>query len=119
MYPTYSPYEEELKKHGFIKIASTKDNLKLLVVDALFTTQKMFDNHKTQFVELKKLIDNALEALKNNPQEFYETIKPYMPELEYKEFIYSLNGIIWINKKISMKLKERMKESNFPTYGVI
>jgi len=70
-------------------------------------------------VELKKLIDNALKALKNNPQEFYETIKPYMPELEYKEFIYSLNGITWINKKISMKLKERMKESNFPTHGVI
>jgi len=116
---TYIPYDTELKKHGFIKIASTKDNIKLLVVDALFTTQQMFNKHKTQFVKLKKLVDDSLEALENNPQEFYETIKLYMPELSYKEFAHSLTDVIWINKKISIELKERMKESHFPTHGVI
>ena len=40
----------KLKKHGFIEIASTKDNLELLVIDALFTTEKMFNKHRNQFI---------------------------------------------------------------------
>ncbi|MFA6138930.1 MAG: hypothetical protein WC667_12725 [Sulfurimonas sp.] len=116
---TYIPYDMELERHGFKNIASTKDNLELLVVDALFTTQKMFNDHKTQFVELKKLVDDALAELEKNPHEFYETIKPYMLELSYEEFTHSLTDITWINKRISTELKERMKESHFPTHGLI
>jgi len=116
---TYVPYDMELEKQGFVNIASTKDNLNLLVVDALFTTQKMFNNHKTQFIELKKLVDKALVELEKNPHEFYETVKPYMLEFSYEEFTHSLTDIIWINKKISEELEKRMNESNFSTNGLI
>ncbi len=116
---TYIPYDTELEKHGFFSIASTKDNLNLLVVDALFTRQKMFHEHKAQFIALKKLVDTAVEVLEKNPYEFYKTIKPYMMELSYEEFTQSLEDIIWLNKNLSTELKSRMEESHFPTNGLI
>jgi len=116
---TYTPYDIALQKHGFKKIASTKDNLNLLVIDALFATEKIFSNHKHQFVALKKLIDNAIGALEKNPEEFYKTVKPYMPELNYNEFRSSLDGIVWINKTLSTELSKRMQDSSFPSRNLI
>ncbi len=112
---TYIPYDSDLKKHGFTEIASTKDGLELLVVDALFTTERVFQQHREQFVALKKLVDDALLVLENDPKEFYEVIKPYMLELSYEDFIASLADIIWINKELSSELKQRMQEGSFPT----
>lgn len=116
---TYIPYDSELQKQGFKNIASTKDNLNLLVIDALFTTQKIFNTHHDQLVMLKKLVDDAILAIENNPREFYETVKPYLLELSYDEFIHSLGDIVWINKSISAELKTRMKEAYFPVRGLI
>ena len=116
---TYVPYNITLKKNGFKELASTKENLKLLVVDALFTKIEMFDEHKQQFVELKKLLDRGVEALEKNPQEFYETIKPYMLNVSYKEFQEIINDIEWINKNLSDELKKRMNKTNFPTRDLI
>ncbi len=112
---TYIPYDIELKKSGFNEVASTKDGLDLLVVDALFTTAQKFQEHREQFVALKKLVDDALVALENDPKEFYEVIKPYILELSYEDFTASLHDIIWINKEISSELKKRMQEGSFPT----
>jgi NitT/TauT family transport system substrate-binding protein len=116
---TYIPYDIQLQKKGFKIVASTKDNLNLLVIDALFTNQKIFNEHKNQFYQLKVAVDNALIALEQNPKEFYDTIKPYILEISYEEFLSSLDGIIWINKNLSEDLKKRMKESSFPTRSLI
>jgi len=116
---TYIPYDIELNKHGFKSIASTKDNLNLLVIDAMFTTEKTFSKHQKQFSELKKLVDRAVDVLEKNPREFYKMVKPYLLELNYEEFIQSTQDIEWINKNISPELKQRMKESHFPTIGLI
>lgn len=116
---TYIPYNNSLKKNGYKEIASTKDELTLLVVDAMFTTSKTFHKHEKQFIELKKLIDKSIVVLKNDPKEFYETIKPYMLDISYSEFKDSLNDIIWINKKLSKKLKKRMSDANFPIRDLI
>jgi len=116
---TYIPYDVQLRKKGFAEIASTKNNLDLLVVDALFTTEKKFNRHKKQFIALKKLVDDAVVALKSNPEEFYQTISHYMLELSYEEFIKSLDDIIWINKTVSSKLEKRIRKANFPTRNLI
>jgi len=116
---TYIPYDIELNKHGFKSIASTKDNLNLLVIDAMFTTEKTFSKHQKQFSELKKLVDRAVDVLEKNPREFYKMVKPYLLELNYEEFIQSTQDIEWINKNISPELKQRMKETHFPTIGLI
>lgn len=116
---TYIPYDIELEKHGFKTVASTKDNLNLLVVDGLFTKEKTFEKHEKQFIELKVLVDRAVKALQDNPREFYDTVKPYILEVSFDEFVHSLDDIIWINKNLSDDLKARMKESHFPTAGLI
>lgn len=116
---TYIPYDIELEKQGFKTIASTKENLNLLVVDGLFTKGKTFEEHKEQFKKLKVLVDRAVKALQDDPREFYDTVKPYMLELSYEEFVHSLSDIVWINQNLSPELKKRMRESHFPTAGLI
>lgn len=116
---TYIPYDVQLKKSGFVEIASTKTSLDLVVIDALFTTEKKFNEHKEQFVALKKLVDDAVIALSENPEEFYETIKPYLLEVSYEEFIESLNDIIWINNDVSPELMKRIQKADLPTRNLI
>lgn len=116
---TYTPFNVRLADNGFHELASTRDNLDLLVVDGMFTTQEKFDQHRAQFVELKKLIDKAVVALKKNPKEYYKTVKPYLLELSYHDFMQSLHDIIWINTKLSKSLEARLKQSDFPTQGLL
>lgn len=116
---TYSPYDNYLIKDGFKELASTKDGLDLLVVDAMFTTDKVFDEHQQQFTELKKLVDKSLLALKDNPKEYYEIIKAYLPETSYEEFQDSLEDIVWINKTLSPELEKRLNQANFPIRKII
>ncbi len=116
---TYIPYNETLKKQGFYELVSTKDGLDIFVVDAMFTTNEKFHEHKEQFLELKKLIDKALVVLHNDPYHYYESVKPYMNNISYEEFKASLHDIIWINEKPSQKLLKRLKEVAFPTRDLI
>lgn len=116
---TYVPYNLKLRDKGFQELLSTKDNLDLIVVDALFTTKETFNTHKKQFHELKFLIDKALINLENNPKEYYDKIKGYLLETSYKDFLSSLNDIVWTNKNISKELAYRLRESNFPTRNLI
>lgn len=110
---TYIPYNIKLMKSGFQEILSTKDRLDLLVVDALFTHQDEFIQHKEQFIALKKLIDEAILTIETNPQDYYQTVKPYFEGMSYEDFIKELEDIQWLNKGVNEALKIRMKESNF------
>ncbi len=118
---TYIPYNKILEKRGFQKLVSTKDGLDIFIIDAMFTTTEIFHKHKKQFLKLKKLIDKALLNLKENPSEFYTTVKPYMGNLSYEEFTASLHDIIWINTNINIseELLQRMQEVNFPIRDLI
>ncbi len=116
---TYSPYNNYLTKSGFKQLASTKEGLDLLVVDAMFTTDKQFDEHQQQFTELKKVVEKSLSALEANPKEYYETIKAYLPQTSYEEFQSSLQDIVWINKTIPPELEERLNQAHFPIRGII
>lgn len=85
----------------------------------MFTTKEVFDENKNRFVELKKIIDKSVENLKQNPKEFFETIKAYLPDTTFEDFEQSLNDIIWINKNIPEKLTEKLNNSNFPTKEIL
>ena len=112
---TYIPYNLALEKQGFVELASTKDSLDLLVVDAMFTRTETSNAHEKQFSELKKLVDKSIESLKKDPKEFYTTVQPYISDMSYDEFVDSLGDIVWINRDISPELKQRMNQENFPT----
>jgi NitT/TauT family transport system substrate-binding protein len=112
---TYIPYNFQLEKQGFKELASTKENLNLLVVDAMFTKKEVFEKHKEQFVKLKKLVDQAVLELQKDPKAFFATIKPYMEAMSYEEFRDALNDIVWINTNISQELEKRIRDSGLPT----
>lgn len=116
---TYNPYDIKLRKNGFKEIASTKDGLELFVIDALFTTEDALYKHKEQFLALKKLVDDAVSALEQDPEEFYRVVKPYMLEVSYEEFEDSLSDIVWINRKLSPELAERMREAHLPIRDIL
>jgi NitT/TauT family transport system substrate-binding protein len=116
---TYVPYNNALKRNGFKEILSTKKGLDLLVIDALYTTKENFYKHKQQYIQAKTFVDDALIALSKDPKEFYTTIKPYMEDLSYEEFLASLDDIVWINTTIDEDLRERMRAASFPTKDLL
>lgn len=112
---TYIPYDSALKPNGFETLASTADGLSLLVLDALYTTREDYLDHKPQFLALKTLINRALEALRQDPESYYQQVKPYLESPSFDEFQASLNTIQWLNKDLSPELKQRMNDMNFAT----
>lgn len=116
---TYIPYDNILKKHGFKELSSTKDGLDLLVVDAMFTNKKVFMENRDRFLALKNLVNKAIINLNENPKEFFDTIKDYLPNTNYEEFKSSLNDIVWINTNMSEELINRLRQSDFPTRDII
>ena len=116
---TYTPYNVFLEKNDFKELSSTKNNSDLLVIDGMFTTKQTFNENKKAFIELKKAINNALINLEKDPKEFYETIKAYLPDTTYEDFLKSLDDIVWINKNTPEKIVEKLNNNNFPTRELI
>ena len=116
---TYTPYNYDLEKNGFSELSSTKNNSNLLVIDAMFTNEDFFNENKKEFLALKSLVDKALLELANNPKEFYETIKLYLPNTSYEEFLASLNDIVWINSNVPEEIITKLRNSNFKTRDII
>jgi len=116
---TYIPYNIILEQEGYKEIASTKGSLSLLVVDAMFTTRETYEEHKEQFDRLKERVDEAIEALKKDPKEFYKTVNPYLLEITYEEFIASLGDVEWINTEMNRELEARLRDASFPLEGLI
>lgn len=116
---TYTPYNYDLEKNGFSELSSTKNNSNLLVIDAMFTNEDFFNENKKEFLALKSLVDKAVLELANNPKEFYETIKLYLPNTSYEEFLASLNDIVWINSNVPEEIITKLRNSNFKTRDII
>ncbi|WP_368029079.1 hypothetical protein [Arcobacter sp. s6] len=116
---TYIPYNNILEKNLFIEVSSTKNNNNLLIIDGLYTSENFYYENQETFISLKKLIDKAILNLKNNPKEYYETIKPYLINSTYEEFIASLDEIIWLNKDISKEILHKLNDSEFKLKDLI
>ncbi len=111
---TYIPFNKALEKNGFKEILSTKSLSDLLVVDALYTTKEVLLANEATLKQLKVLINDALLVLKQNPQAYYQTIKPYLHDMSYQDFIQALDDIIWLNQPLDEALKLRMRQASFP-----
>ncbi|PLA73541.1 hypothetical protein CYQ88_10560, partial [Hydrogenovibrio sp. SC-1] len=90
---TYDPYQYQLQSNGFKEIASTASIDDLVVIDALFTTQATLERHQEQFKVLRKMVDDAMLALKKDPKAFYETVKLNLRDVRYSDFLQSLTKI--------------------------
>lgn len=115
---TYEPYITELSKKGFFEIASTK-NVNLLVIDAIFVQKKIAETKTESLRGLKQNIDKALAALKENPKEFYETVKPYLQGQTYEEFLAATHKIEWLSSEPSPALRQSLQNNNIAQEWII
>jgi len=116
---TYVPYNHQLEDYQFKTIASTKDIKDIVVLDALYVNKDRFSKNRNVFLQLKEKINLALEALKQDPKAFYETVKPYLGNPDYDEFQSGLNDIEWIDTPLKPELVDKMETINFPAKDLI
>ena len=116
---TYIPYNLTLQKNGFRELASTRNNPGLLVIDALYTSQQVFKQHKEQFVALKKIVDQSIASIKQDPRDYYEQVKSFIEDPGYEEFLSGLNDIAWINRAMDPAIEEHLKKSGFPVRDLL
>lgn len=116
---TYNPYDLQLRRQGFQELASTDNGLSLLVVDALFTRESAFNRHEAQFRALKQMVDDALVELEKDPQAYYQVISPYLLDISYEDFLWSLETITWLNRDIPEDLKNRLMSAGFPIRALV
>ncbi|MGJ0365765.1 hypothetical protein [Aliarcobacter cryaerophilus] len=112
---SYNPYNITLEKNGLKTLETTKDNIEILIVDAMFTTNDILIKYKDELKELKKIIDIAIDDLDKDEKAYYDLIKDYLYDTSFEEFQQSLSNIKWINKNIDQNILDSLKEHNFPT----
>lgn len=116
---SYEPYASSIQNNGFKKISSTKELTDIQVIDAIFLDERIVKNNEEEVKRLKEVFGKATQRLKQNPKEFYETVKGYLENQTYEQFIASLDGIEWLNEKDSPKAVEFMQKQKIPTDKLI
>ena len=112
---SYNPHNITLEKNGLKTLETTKDNIEILIVDAMFTTNDILIKYKDELKELKKIIDIAIDDLEKDEKAYYDLIKDYLYDTSFEEFQQSLSNIKWINKNIDQNIIDSLKEHSFPT----
>ena len=113
---TYSPYNISFEKKNFHELASTRDLHSLVVIDALCIKKSLYKENKMRIQKLKKVVDNAIEEMQKNPKASYQSVKNHLDNISYKEYVESLNIILWINhpdKELLQVLKKMQYETKF------
>ncbi len=101
---TYEPYASLLKKRGFHQISSSKELIEYLyIIDALFIESNSIDTKAIK--KLQSAFWRAYDRFKQNPREFYETVKPYLQGQSFEDFIRSSKEILWVNRIDEKMLK--------------
>ncbi len=90
-----------------------------MVIDALFATQDVINQHRKQFVQLKKEVKRAITVLNENPEESYKHVKHYLQDITYQEFLDALKDIRWINDTPAEKIKKDLHSIDIPLNGLI
>jgi len=116
---SYSPYNSKLREKGFKELASTKDIDNLVVIDALCVKTSIYKTQKKRLQQLKVVIDDAIEETEKNPEKVYKVVAKYLEHISFKEFVHSLNSIIWINKNRSKEVNEKIEDLGYKEASLI
>jgi len=116
---TYNPHDILPRKHGFTKIADSKDE-RYLVIDGIYTSLAIYRQYPERLALLKSAIDRANEVYKKRPEEFYAKVKPYLHNLSYSEFKTMEENIRWIDHdRLTPEMLLRIKDIGIPTETLI
>jgi len=112
---SYEPYATSIKKNGFSKISSTKELRSISVIDAIFIDERVIKGNEKDLNYLHSMFKKAVSSLKSNPKEFYETIKGYLENQTYEQFLSTLEDLKWIDKEEGFKDMEYLQKQGIPT----
>lgn len=116
---SYEPYVSSIQNNGFKKISSTRELTDVQVIDAIFLDERAVKNNEEEVKRLKEVFTKATQRLKQNPKEFYETIKGYLENQTYEQFMVSLDGIEWLHEKEHPEAVEFLQKQKIPTDKLI
>ncbi|MEF3191060.1 MAG: hypothetical protein K6347_00720 [Campylobacterales bacterium] len=94
----YEPYASVLKSKGYRLIASTATLKTFYVIDALFASNKLSPSQQLSMKKVQEAFRRGLKALREDPHDFYKTIKGFLLGQEYQAFMASLEGIKWLDR---------------------
>lgn len=112
---SYEPYLSELRNNGFQPIASTRTMETFFVIDALFVDERVVQGREKEFGHLRELFALAVEHLRSNPREYYETIKGYLEGQSYEEFMASTTQIKWMYEKAPNEVLRHLNSQKVKT----
>lgn len=110
---TYEPYKTALVTNGFREVASTSE-ISLLVLDAVFVEGAQAARYNRALSSLRSSIARAVHALRDDPAEFYETVRPYLPYANFGDFSAAVNGIEWIDENAGDELMTSIANNGIP-----
>ncbi len=116
---SYQPYLSALLKKGYQLIASTRTMESFFVIDALFVDEKIIKGREKEFAQLKELFSMAVERLRTNPHEYYETINGYLEGQSYEEFMATTTQIEWLHQKNDPKIINHLESKQIKTDRLI
>lgn len=111
---TYAPFDTLLKQRGLQVVASTKDEESIVVVDGIYASKKVLSEHYEQLQKLKEIVNESIDALHEDPKEYYRVIKPYMLDMSFDDFQSSLENIKWIHQEIPSNIQDILFKNSFP-----
>jgi NitT/TauT family transport system substrate-binding protein len=112
---SYDPYVSEFLKKGYITVASTRSMHSFSVIDALFMDERFVNGREDDYRELLAIFNRALDQLKRDPHEYYQTIHGYLEGQSYQEFMYSTTQIQWLNNGIHKKIENQLHMQHIST----
>lgn len=115
---TYTPYDIMLKNNGYQVLDTTK-NLYLFVMDALYTDAEVREEYAEELDVLNQLIARALKHLKNDPNEYFTTIRVFFKYKDVNAFLKALESIRWIYHDRSSKFMEQLQSHDIPTKNLL
>ncbi|BBP00719.1 hypothetical protein [Sulfuriferula nivalis] len=112
---SYAPYISELIRSGFVTVASTRTLKSFFVIDALFVNDKFIPGQEAEFQALKAIFHRAVNQLRINPREYYNTVQPYLEGQSYEEFMASVNDIEWLDHTASPAIVQQLQAQHLKT----
>lgn len=116
---SYQPYLSALLKKGYQLIASTRTMESFFVIDGLFVDETVIKGREKEFVQLKELFSMAVERLRTDPHEYYETVKGYLEGQSYEEFMATTTQIEWLHQKNDPKIINHLESKQIQTDRLI
>jgi NitT/TauT family transport system substrate-binding protein len=116
---SYDPYVSEFLKKGYLQVASTRTIKSFFAIDALFVDEEVVNGREKAYGELLSIFNRALKALKENPQEYYNTIKGYLEGQSYEDFMLSTTQIQWLNSGTHKDIQMQLQTQHISTQKLI